>query len=297
MGFLDRPYYGADNDQPLSMFRGRSTVTILIAINVACFLINALLGRVPPAAPWVPAELQAGDRLFGWMALTPDALIAPWRWWQFVTYAFAHDPSGLGHIGFNMLALFFIGPAVEQRLGSREFLRFYLLACVLGGVVWALRAFLLGGGARLLGASGAVDATLMLFIFFYPQVEILLFFVLPVRAWVLGVLMVIFNLLGAGATTTAHDVHLAGMAFAAAYYFGGWRLENLWPPASIGRWVQNLRRPRLKLHNPQRREAADADEADRILRKIHEQGEASLTKHERLVLERYSRQMRERRRS
>jgi len=51
----------------------------------------------------------------------------------------------------------------------------------------------------------------------------------------------------------------------------------------------------LKIHNPDKYLARDAEEADRILAKIHEEGEASLTSSERKTLERYSRLQREKR--
>ena len=55
--------------------------------------------------------------------------------WTLLTYAFVH--AGLGHIFFNMLVLFFFGPPLEERWGSREFLKFYLVAAA-GGALLAL---------------------------------------------------------------------------------------------------------------------------------------------------------------
>jgi hypothetical protein len=55
------------------------------------------------------------------------------------------------------------------------------------------------------------------------------------------------------------------------------------------------RGPRLKLHDPEKKLRQEEAEADRILQKIHEQGEASLTSAERKLMERYSRRIRDRR--
>jgi hypothetical protein len=52
---------------------------------------------------------------------------------------------------------------------------------------------------------------------------------------------------------------------------------------------------KLKLHDPDRKLQKEADDADRLLAKIHEQGESSLTASERKLLERYSRRQREKR--
>ena len=45
------------------------------------------------------------------------------RPWTLVTYQFVH--ASIWHLAFNMLALYFFGPPVEARLGSRRFIGFY----------------------------------------------------------------------------------------------------------------------------------------------------------------------------
>src|SRR4026208_1284148 len=46
--------------------------------------------------------------------------------WTFLSYMFVHE--GFLHLAFNMLMLFFFGPAVEERMGGLAFLRYYTLA-------------------------------------------------------------------------------------------------------------------------------------------------------------------------
>jgi hypothetical protein len=55
------------------------------------------------------------------------------------------------------------------------------------------------------------------------------------------------------------------------------------------------RRAKLKLHDPDKKIRTEAEDADRILAKIHESGESSLTSSERKTLERYSRRQRQKR--
>ena len=67
----------------------------------------------------------------------------------------------------------------------------------------------------LIGASGGVTAVILLFVFHFPQRTILLMFVLPVPAWVLGVLLIVFNVLGMhqmmqGGVAVAYDVSPRG---------------------------------------------------------------------------------------
>jgi len=45
--------------------------------------------------------------------------------WQVITYMFMH--GNFAHIFFNMFALFMFGPIIEQILGSKRFINFYLI--------------------------------------------------------------------------------------------------------------------------------------------------------------------------
>ena len=58
--------------------------------------------------------------------------------WTPITYMFLHDPSGLSHILFNMLGLYFFGPVVEGRLGSKHFLRLYFASGLTGALLSGL---------------------------------------------------------------------------------------------------------------------------------------------------------------
>ena len=72
--------------------------------------------------------------------------------------------SHLAREGKLLLAAFtfpfqsFFGPSVEQRIGKVEFVRFYLIAAVVGGVVHSLVLLATGSPLPMLGASGAVTA-------------------------------------------------------------------------------------------------------------------------------------------
>jgi len=292
MGLYDRPYYQdeyGDAHQRKSPLAGKPLVFILIGINVIVFFANFVFGG-------------RNSLVVSNLAVTPDTIVQPWMWWKFLTYGFAHDPQSINHLLFNMIGLFFFGQPVEQRQGRMEFLRFYLLAIVLGGVVWSARHYFAIGvspqmvaNASVVGASGGVVALTMLFVFWYPQTEIYLMMVLPVKAWVVGVMMIAGNLFGMGAERTAFDVHLVGIAFACVYHYQHWNLGAISPA-----WLTRLpkRGPRLKIHDPDRqsrKETKDAEEAERILEKIHRTGEESLSGAERKVLERHSRRLRERR--
>lgn len=302
MGLYDRDYsrsgesgYGGGSGGGFASSFGaskKSITTILIIINVALFVVNLLF---QPAEKLDTGEMVRVPLLFDWMAVHSDTLTKPWLWWQFLTYGFAHAQNNILHLGMNMLMLFFFGNAVEQRLGRGEFLRFYLVSVFLGGVIWAIHAAVMPAstGGSVVGASGGVQAVTILFAFLYPQATVLLFFAIPVKAWMAAVGFAVLNLLGAisGRGNTAYDVHLAGMAFAAIYSTQQVNL-GAWLPASWTGLPKVRRGPKLRLHDPDKQLQKEEAESDRILDKIHREGEASLSRRERKFMEKFSRKKR-----
>jgi rhomboid protease GluP len=78
----------------------------------------------------------------------PYSIFILHEWWRLVTAMFLH--GGLIHIGFNMMALMQLGPAMEELYGSARYLFFYVVTGAFGFLVSA------GMGNHSLGASGAI---------------------------------------------------------------------------------------------------------------------------------------------
>jgi hypothetical protein len=203
------------------------------------------------------------------------------------------------------LELWFLGRAVEDRYGRAEFFRIYLLCVVLCGVVWLITHGPFGHSAILCGASGAVCCSTLLYVLNFPRSTLMLFGVIPIQAWMLGAFLIITNLLSqsssgltqVGRPSVAFDVHLTGLAFAAAYFYGQWNFSWLPTPSAFSKSMRRkLFGPKLKAFHPEADEPLpDEAQADRILDKIHQHGQDSLTAKERRILEKYSKQVRERR--
>lgn len=83
------------------------------------------------------------------LALWPLA-VADGQIYRLLTSAFMH--FGVTHIAFNMLALYFVGPPLENALGRVRFIALYLLSALGGSVL----VYLLTLNALTAGASGAV---------------------------------------------------------------------------------------------------------------------------------------------
>jgi membrane associated rhomboid family serine protease len=170
--------------------------------------------------PWVLRLLLAnlilflvappGSVPFRLLMFVPVEILS--RPWGIFTYMFLH--GGFMHILFNMIGLYFFGPRLESRIGSRDFIRLYILA----GLVGALLSFAFEPRAAIVGASGAVFGVLYGFAHYWPHERIYIWAVLPVpsRVMVVGLaaISIYFGLSGAGAGI-AHFAHLGGFA-------GGW---------------------------------------------------------------------------
>ncbi len=291
MGIYDRDYYRPARPAPgYSSFRPRSIVIALIVVNVAVWLIDGLFFS-GTLRNYMAVHVSALDG----PRASEDTLRHPWLWWQLLTAGFAHAAE-FQHVLFNMLVLFFLGRDVEERYGSKEFLRLYLVMVVFASLVWTVVNKLVDSGpVGMYGASGAISGVVILFALNFPHRTLLLFFVIPVPAWVVGVMYVLLDMFGAfgvaADTNVAFSAHLAGAAFAFIYFQRQWSLTRL--TEGRFRWLRSpfRRKSRLKVHRPE--EEAESDmtkEVDRLLEKISREGEASLTAKERRILETASRE-------
>ena len=285
MGIYDRDYYR----QGGSGFRLRAPRTAVVAI----ILINVAVLVVEQFDPYLVVTTLGCHVKIG------DTLTHPWMWWQLLTCGFVHEPKDVGHIIGNMLALFFLGRDVEEWYGTREFIRIYLVAILCASLAWAVctKVFSPGQAGLMYGASGAVAAVVVLYALLFPRRTLLMFFVLPLPAWLLGALMVGFDIYGANASRPTSRLHgpLGRSGVRAGIFQFPLEPGNIVKPAVA--WIKTRSRPPLKVFKPDDgpAEPVTDDEVDRILTKIHREGEHSLTAKERRVMEKASREYRQRR--
>ena len=135
--------------------------------------------------------------------------------WQLATYGLLH--GGVGHLFFNMFALYMFGLPIEQAWGSRRFVIYYIVCVVGAGIVQLATAAASGGIYPTIGASGGVFGLLLAFGMMYPNQRILLLIPpVPIRAkyFVIGygLLTLFFGVTGTMGGV-AHFAHLGGMLF------------------------------------------------------------------------------------
>ena len=85
------------------------------------------------------------------LAFSPEHALE--RPWTFLSYMFVH--AGLLHLLFNMLMLFVFGTAVEQRMGSRAFILYYVY-CGVGAAIFCLGLSGIMAVGPFVGVSGAL---------------------------------------------------------------------------------------------------------------------------------------------
>jgi membrane associated rhomboid family serine protease len=105
----------------------------LIVANVVCYVAQQLVPGFTPALIASSPDIAAGD------------------WYRLITSMFLH--AGIWHIGFNMLALYYFGPTVEQAFGTPRFVALYMATGFFASVASYLFSPLL---TQSLGASGAI---------------------------------------------------------------------------------------------------------------------------------------------
>lgn len=219
------------------MARGSSAISLalppftkavkwLVIANVGIFVgILLLQGLVPDLANFLVSK----------GALIPVAVLHG-QVWRIVTYAFLH--AGIGHVLFNMLALWMFGAQFEQEWGTNKFLEYYFW-CVIGAALSSIVVGYVGLALVLqapsiplfhtlasvsviptVGASGGIYGILIAFGLLYGNREIMIF-PLPflIKAKVMVAVWILLALVGAigGEGGVANFAHLGGALFGWGY--------------------------------------------------------------------------------
>ncbi len=145
---------------------------------------------------------------------------------QIITHMFMH--AGFSHILFNMLGLIFMGPILEQTIGDKRFLILTVVSG-LGAVFLQLASgYLLGNSAPMLGFSGVVIGIVVATAIYYPNIEVMIYFLFPVKLKYLAIFYVIYDLFNGltnHSSNVAHFAHLGGALFA-VLLLKYWRSKN-----------------------------------------------------------------------
>jgi membrane associated rhomboid family serine protease len=189
-------------------------VKLLLITNVVLFFMNMIVG----------------DAMTLRLGLSPQAVFEQMALWQPVTYMFLHSTGGIGHILFNMLALWMFGTELERTWGTRFFTKYYFIT----GIGAAATTMALGWFSDsvyysiTVGASGAIYGLLVAYAIYFPHRTIYyIIFPIPARVFVIiaGAIAFLSSMSGPGGGV-AHAAHLGGLVVG-YLYLKGLRLRPL----------------------------------------------------------------------
>ncbi len=194
-----------------------------------------------------------------YLGLLPAAVVEAGWVWQLFTYMFLHGT--IGHILFNMLALWMFGTELERMWGTRTFLRYYVITGVAAAASTIFCSLLpFEATARLfttvtIGASGAIYGLLLAYGLLFPDRPIFLYFIFPIPAKYFVMIMGAIALLSSIGDTgggVAHITHLGGLV-AGYFLLPGRRLS---PANEIRyrylRWKMDRARKRFGVYSGQK---------------------------------------------
>ncbi|MFB6138163.1 MAG: rhomboid family intramembrane serine protease [Halobacteriaceae archaeon] len=202
-------------------FRGNMTF-VFLGLMWVTYALQYLVAPLFGLHPGVPGS--------GWYQVFTLNTEHPAYVWTWVTSVFAH--GGLTHIFMNSIVLYFFGPPVEKRMGSRAFFAFFLLTGAIAGLAQVGASLIVAGattvpigapgGSAVLGASGAIAAVMGVLTVLNPNLRIYIYFIIPMPLWLATLLFAGFAVLsstvgGVGAGNVAQVAHLAGLLVGLGY--------------------------------------------------------------------------------
>lgn len=254
----------------------------LMILNGSIFIIQQVAG------------LFSHNMLEAILGLSHEGFVVNLWLWQPFTYMFLH--GGWLHIFFNLFALWMFGGELESIWGKGRFLRYYLLSGLGAGLFIAFMnyyvALKFGSSSVTIGASGAIYALLLAYGLTWPDREVLLYFLFPIKIKYLLIafgLMEFFGTLSSAAGTggnISHIGHVGGLiaGFILYRYFQGRGRSSAKSKVSFFGRLMRRRRTRKKQQQINTRIEAKKI-IDDILGKIAKSGMDSLSAEEKRKLE------------
>lgn len=225
--------------------------------------------------------------------------------WSLITYMFVHE--NFLHILFNMLILFWTGKIFCEFLGSRKLISVYIMGGLFGAFLYILSYNLFPAFSqavdfsKLIGASAGVIAVLVAIATLTPDYTMHLLFFGQVRLKFIAIFLVLLYVISIPDGNAGGNIsHLGGAAFGFIY------TKSFKAGTDLGRWMEQFFDFILQLFNRTRKLKAvhrgpasrgrqvdgvpRQEIIDSILDKISRSGYSSLSKEEKEILFKASKQ-------
>lgn len=288
-------------DDLVNQFKHGSMMIKLLLVNaIVFFLVQVVL------LFFFLSGLHGNNFIISYLALPADVHELLLKPWTLISYMFLHE--GFMHILFNMLWFYWFGKIFLTMFSNRQLLNVYLLGGLAGAGFYLLSYNIFPVFetvmpiAKALGASAAVLAVVLAVASYMPNYTIYLMFIGPVKLKYIAIFTVALDILSIpSGNAGGHIAHLGGAAF--GFLFGYQMRINKDITAfmdGVFHFFQDLFKPKSKFkvhNNPYKtksdweyntRKNNDQKRIDEILDKIAQSGYDSLTKEEKDILFRSS---------
>lgn len=283
-------------------FKKGSMLTRLIYINLGVFLAVTVVKIF-----YFLFGISSDNFLITWLSVPADVSQLIYKPWTIFSYMFLHE--GFMHILFNLLWLYWLGKIFLEYLTGKQLLNVYLLGGLSGAALFilAFNVFPVFQNSidfsYALGASAGVLAIVVAIAAYVPNYTIYLMFIGPVKLKYIALASVLLDLIFlTEGNAGGHIAHLGGAAFGYLYVSQLRKGKDI--SKGFGNTIDSVAswfKPKSKLKVTYKRGENDIDynkrkniqqkEIDKILEKIAKSGYESLTKIEKEILFRQSKNL------
>jgi membrane associated rhomboid family serine protease len=188
-------------------FKSATIVEKIIFINIAVFAISYLTKALFSLMQW------GEDPFFNWFALPANFSNFFLRPWSIISYGFLH--GDFWHILFNLIILYYFGNLFLDFFSKRDFLIYYFLGIIFGGVVYMFSynffPALKTNTAYLVGATAGVTAILVGLATKIPNYAMNFRFIGSIKLWYIAVGVILLDIIQIPVSNTGgHLAHLGG---------------------------------------------------------------------------------------
>lgn len=281
-------------------FKEGSMLTRLIYLNLGVFLVVKVFDALLFLFGFGEVNF-----LIEWLAVPADLSQLLFKPWTLFSYMFLHQ--GFIHILFNMLWLFWLGKIFLEYLSGKQLLNVYLLGGLAGAVLYILAFNLFPKFSDVipfsyaLGASAAVYAVIVATAVYVPNYTVYLMFLGPVKLKYIAIVSIVLDVIFLSeGNAGGHIAHIGGAAF--GYLYTKQLQQGKDISKGFGKTLDSVStwfKPKSKLKVTYRkgetdmefntRKNAEQKDIDKILEKIAKSGYESLSKSEKEILFKQSR--------
>lgn len=192
------------------------------SISIRLVFWNVILFVVPEVIFAILKLFKIDIQYLNFVSVSSSVNDLVWKPWSMVSYSFFH--SGIMHLIFNMLMLYYVGRLFITFFTQKQLLGVYILGAIFSSSIfiisYAFLPALTSISTQMIGASGSIMAILFATTSYQPYMEVRLFGVFKMKLWHIAFIIVFFDLIQLPLENTGgHLAHIGGAVFGYIYIF------------------------------------------------------------------------------